>query len=264
MAAASFPTLGPPAWPVKLTRGSLWLVGFALLLVAVSGPLNKFGVVGFQLALLLFAGGALLLVVGALLVLVGVLVGAKRGSPVPKGAAVLGLVVALGVFGYLFTWVSKGRGVPPIHEVSTDLQDPPAFVAVVPVRKSFGAVNPPEYVAKMKGPGGEIDVPAAQRKAYPDLQPLTLDLPPAETYARAKRAVEQLGWTIVADVPAEGRLEATDTTAFFGFKDDVVVRVRAEQAGSRLDVRSKSRVGLGDVGTNAARVRKFLEIVRRG
>ena len=70
--------------------------------------------------------------------------------------------------------------------------------------------------------------------------------------------------TVEACVPADGRLEATDTSAFFGFKDDVVVRVRASDAGSRIDVRSKSRVGLGDVGANARRVRAFLKLMDGG
>jgi uncharacterized protein (DUF1499 family) len=155
--------------------------------------------------------------------------------------------------------------VPPIHEISTDLTDPPAFVAVEALRKSSDAVNPPEYVRQVKGPGGSIiDVTRMQRAHYPDIQPLQLAVAPAEALKSAQRAAQQLGWASVAYAPAEGRLEATDTTAFFGFKDDVVVRVRASDGGSRVDVRSKSRVGLSDIGTNAKRVRAFLKAMENG
>jgi uncharacterized protein (DUF1499 family) len=71
-------------------------------------------------------------------------------------------------------------------------------------------------------------------------------------------AARAQGWEIVAAVPAEGRIEATDTTRFFGFKDDIVIRVKAEGAGSRVDVRSLSRVGKSDVGKNASRIRAYL------
>ena len=83
-----------------------------------------------------------------------------------------------------------------------------------------------------------------------------------DAFIRAERAARAQGWEMVAVVPAEGRIEATETTRWFGFKDDVVIRVRPAAAGSRVDVRSVSRVGRGDVGTNARRVRAFLEALR--
>ena len=117
----------------------------------------------------------------------------------------------------------------------------------------------------LSGPGGRsIDVPQLQRQHYPDIQPLRLALAPAAALQAAQRTAQRLGWQIDALVPADGRLEATDTSAFFGFKDDVVVRVRASDAGSRIDVRSKSRVGLSDVGANARRVRAFLKLMDGG
>ena len=203
--------------------------------------------------------------VGALLAIVGFLVGMNKGSSLPRGPAALGIVFALGLLGYLLTWLRAGMGVPPIHEISTDLASPPPFVAVLPIREQGGAINPPEYVAELKGPRGTTNVPEAQRKAYPDIQPAILDgVAPAAAFARVESAVKQIGWEVVAEVPGEGRLEATDTTRFFGFKDDVVIRLRAEGGGTRVDVRSKSRVGMGDVGANAARVRKFLALVKAG
>jgi uncharacterized protein (DUF1499 family) len=139
--------------------------------------------------------------------------------------------------------------VPPIHDISTDTSDPPAFVAVVARRVAAGASNPPEYA----GP----EVAAQQQAAYPDLTPIALQAPPDQAFARALAAARSLGWEIVASEAGEGRLEATDTTRWFGFKDDVVVRIRPDGGGSRVDVRSKSRVGRSDVGANAARIRAF-------
>ena len=92
--------------------------------------------------------------------------------------------------------------------------------------------------------------------------PLDLAAPPERVFPAVEAAARSLGWEIVAVVPAEGRLEATATTSWFGFKDDVVVRVRAHGAGTRVDVRSLSRIGVGDLGTNAARVRAFLARLR--
>lgn len=165
-----------------------------------------------------------------------------------RGRALVGLIVAGLVVGVPYSWQQQALRVPPIHDISTDLDDPPAFVAIVPLRAD--APNPAVYA----GP----ETAAQQREAYPDLQTRRLALPPAEALAAAEQAARDLGWTIVAVAPAEGRLEASDTTFWFRFTDDIVVRVRPDGSGSALDVRSKSRVGRSDVGTNAARIRRFL------
>lgn len=262
MSAETFPSLNPPVWPTRLTRVGLWMIGAGLVLAVLSGPFNRLQVVGFAPALLMLAVGSLVLVVGALLAIVGFITATRRRLVVARGPTVLAIVVALAVTGYLLTWLVQARASAPIHEVSTDLESPPEFVAVRELRAGEPGVNPSEYVARIQGRSGTIDVPAMQRRHYPDLQPLELPLSRAEAMVRSRRAAEALGWKIVAYVPAEGRLEATDSTAFFGFKDDIVVRVRSTETGSRIDVRSKSRVGLGDLGKNAARVRSFLERVR--
>ncbi|HSE03051.1 MAG TPA: DUF1499 domain-containing protein [Methylomirabilota bacterium] len=147
----------------------------------------------------------------------------------------------------------RGAGrVPPIHDITTDLEDPPRFVAVLPRRQ--GAPNPAEH----GGPG----LAAQQRAGYPDLAPARLPAPADRVFARAVEVARGLGWEIVAAVPAEGRLEATDRTRWFGFRDDNVVRVRPDGAGTRVDVRSVSRVGRSDLGANARRIRTFLEALR--
>jgi uncharacterized protein (DUF1499 family) len=255
--AETFPSLNVPRWPATLTRAGLWLLVIGIALVVIAGPLNRFGITGFQPALLVLAGGALLLVLGVPVGMVGFLGALAKGTPISRAPAALAIVVSLGLLGYLLSWLQAGRGVPPIHEISTDLESPPPFVAIREIRQRIPGVNPSDYVAEQAGRSGTLDVPQQQRRAYPDIQPMQLPVPPAEAFARVERAGRALGWEIVAAVPDEGRLEATDTTRFFGFKDDVVVRLRAEGGGTRVDVRSKSRVGVGDVGANAARIRAF-------
>ena len=131
--------------------------------------------------------------------------------------------------------ILSARGAPPIHEITTDLQDPPPFVAVLSLRAS--AINPPEY--------GGAEVAAQQRRAYPDIQPLMLRLNASQAFQRALAVVHELGWEVVGSDAASGRIEAVDTTFWFGFKDDVVIRIREAGEGARVDVRSKSRVGGG-------------------
>jgi uncharacterized protein (DUF1499 family) len=163
--------------------------------------------------------------------------------------ALAGLVIGAVVFGVPWSYLRAAQAVPPIHDITTDTENPPAFVAILPLRAD--AANPPEY-------GGE-EVAAQQRAAYPAVRPLSMPLPPERSFEEALATAVDQGWEIVAAVPSEGRIEATDTTLWWGFKDDVVIRITPENSGSRLDIRSKSRVGIGDVGTNAARIEAYLE-----
>jgi uncharacterized protein (DUF1499 family) len=96
------------------------------------------------------------------------------------------------------------------------------------------------------------------------VQPLTLPVPPAQAFDRALAAARAMGWEIVDAAADQGRVEATATTFWFGFKDDVVVRVRPDASGSRIDVRSLSRVGRSDLGANAQRIRTYLDRLRAG
>lgn len=146
----------------------------------------------------------------------------------------------------------KASTVPPIHDITTDTANPPVFVAIAPLRAD--APNGVDYKAD------ENVEPT--KAAYPDLQPLVTATPVLEMFARAEKAARAMGWEIVAAEPNEGRIEATDTTAWWGFKDDIVIRVVAEGDGSRLDVRSMSRVGKSDLGKNAERIRSFVAAVK--
>ena len=181
----------------------------------------------------------------------GLLAWAK--APSGRRVAALALVLGLAAAGPPLVLYSHAKGLPPIHDISTDTVDPPTFVAVLPLRQ--GARNTVDV-----GP----DTLAQQKRGYPDIAPLRLNLPPAEAFARAERAARAMGWQIVAVAPEALRIEATDTTLFFGFKDDIVIRVRPSENGSVVDMRSLSRVGTSDVGVNAKRIRAYLARLSAG
>jgi len=166
-------------------------------------------------------------------------------------ASLSGLLIALIMVTVLWSWKQTALRVPPIHDITTDTDQPPAFVAILPLRA--GADNPAAY-------GGPA-IAAQQRKGYPHLAPLTLHLPPAQVFQKALSAAYEMGWKIVDSNPAGGRIEATATTFWFGFKDDIVVRITPTAGGSRIDVRSVSRVGRSDVGTNARRIENYFRKV---
>ena len=235
--------------PLSVARAVvLALAVVAFLMVLASGPGTRLELWTWQtgIALMRYATYAgLAAAVGALLLLVTLAIPAFRVRPwIPVAALVLS---ALAVAPPLLL-LSKAKEVPLIHDISTDLTDPPAFVALMNARKAApnGAAH------------GGAQVAEEQRKGYPDIKPLVLPTPPAATAQKAIDAARSMGWEVAAVDAAAGRLEATDTTLWFGFKDDVIVRIRPEGAGSRVDVRSVSRVGLSDLGANAARIRRFL------
>jgi len=171
----------------------------------------------------------------------------KYGARRALVAALSGLIVSLVVAGPpVYLW-RQADGLPHIHDISTDTDNPPRYVAVVPLRKDAG--NPTDYSA---------ETAAQQKQGYPDIGPALLNVPPPQALQLAERAARAMGWDIVAVAPDDLRIEATDTTLMFGFKDDIVIRVTANGSGSRVDARSLSRIGGSDLGTNAKRIRSFL------
>jgi uncharacterized protein (DUF1499 family) len=234
---------------MKLYPIALIVAGIAALLLLLAGPGTRFGWWEFGTGFLMMRWAFFAGLAGAALALVLLVIPRTR-----RGAgAMLGIALVIGAASAWVPWngLQTVRSLPYIHDITTDMENPPEFVAVLPLRAD--APNPPDYA-------GEA-VAAEQREAYPDIRPLKLDLPPARAFEQALETVRDQGWEIVAAVPEDGRIEATATTFWFGFKDDVVIRIAPDNGGSVIDVRSKSRVGRSDVGTNAARIRSFLEIL---
>jgi uncharacterized protein (DUF1499 family) len=233
---------------VLVPRAALVLALASAVALALAGLGYRWGWWGVATSFSVLRAASFAAAAVALLALVGAGLSALGRAWPAFAIAVAALVIAAFVVWLPLSLQKIARSVPPIHDITTDTENPPAFVAIAERRRD--APNPAAY--------GGPEVAAQQKRGYPDLGPATVSAPPGRALAAAEAVAHDLGWEIVAVVPAEGRLEATATTAWFGFKDDVVVRVVPVGAGSRVDVRSKSRVGRSDLGVNAARIRSFL------
>ncbi len=231
------------------------LAGVAVVLLAL-GPIGwRVGWWHFRFAfqtLMPWAAyfGIVALIVAALALVLGRSRIEWRGVAVAIAAFVVGLLIAYVPWHY----DRIRQTVPPIHDITTDPDNPPSFSAVVAVRTAEGG-NPVAYEGSK--------IADQQHRAYPDIAPLDLSPNPNVAFNRAVSAARRMGWTIVAADDAKGRIEASDRSLWFGFTDDIVVRVTASGSGSRVDVRSSSRLGRSDFGVNAARVRAYLAELRR-
>ena len=221
------------------------------LMVVGAGPAYRLRLLGLGRAFSVIEWGAWLglvaLVLAAILASYQRRTSTRRWPVIALTAAIIGALT----FSIPYAMLQSAKRAPEIHDISTDTANPPRFVAVVPLRA--GSPNSVDYA-------GEATA-SRQHAAYPDIRPITLGAPPEQAYRRALDVARDMGWQIDASVPAEGRIEATDTTMWFGFKDDIVIRVSPAETGSRIDVRSESRLGEGDLGKNARRIRAYLRKV---
>ncbi|HEX6372296.1 MAG TPA: DUF1499 domain-containing protein [Longimicrobium sp.] len=231
-----------------LALGGLALGLVALLMLFATGPGSRFGWWHFRTSFAMMKYAAYVGVAAALLSLIGLFLSRGRGRLV----AVAGLTLGALAFLLPWNWRRDARQYPGIHDISTDVQNPPAFVAIAPLRRD--APNPVAYAGD--------SVAQVQREAYPDVQPLMMAMPVDSAFTLAVKAAREMGWEMVDQDRRQGRIEATATTPWMGFKDDVVIRVSSASGIARVDVRSKSRVGRGDVGANANRVRQYLQRLR--
>jgi uncharacterized protein (DUF1499 family) len=228
------------------TRSVALCQAFTVLLVLqlIAAPMaTRFGLISYKIGLPLTAlavlGGVLLLIASLLMLLVYDF-RMYRGRLIVS-ALLASMPVAAGI-----AMVAPSAGLPVIHDVSTDLADPPMFNLVIELRG--GESNP---LAR----NDEID--AAQSAAYPDVRSIASPLAPAEALQRAEATARALGWAVHAVDADAGTVEASETTFWYGFTDDIAIRVRATETGSVIDLRSVSRVGRGDLGANARRIRNF-------
>ncbi|MBA4177407.1 MAG: DUF1499 domain-containing protein [Leptothrix sp. (in: Bacteria)] len=227
-----------------LSRPAVWGLILGLLAIATivaSGIGYRLGgwhfTRGLQVSEWATYGAAVALVLSGL----GLIQARPRAARRGLFIAVLGLLAALLPLGLAVQWEYAGRTTPPINDISTDTADAPVF---------WDMPNPTDY------PGAKSA--ALQRAAYPDLAPLKLGLPPEQAFAQALSVAKHKGWSIIASVPAEGRIEATSSSLLYGFTDEVIVRVKAADGGSLVDVRSRSRLGRIDRGVNAKRTRDYM------
>jgi uncharacterized protein (DUF1499 family) len=220
-----------------------------------------FGLMVFQFALFVIGG---VLAVGLIALGVSLFVTPRQHI----GRALLALLVPALAFGWLVYAGMQAQKVPPIHDISTDLANPPAFSqAVIDARAKVAGVNSLDLLNKTIPTAPRFEaagiagkpVTALQMASYPEVQPLYLEMDTAAAVAKAEAAARKLGWTVGLVDAAGGRLEASQTSFWFGFTDDIAIRVvAADQPGMvRMDIRSVSRVGLSDLGANAKRIKAF-------
>ena len=238
----------------RLGQVALLLAIAAAVLLAL-GPLGwRAGLWHYRVAFTtLFPWAAYCGIAAAALALVALIFGRWIGGGRRLAACVLAFVIGAAIAYVPWRYDQMRGSVPPIHDITTDPQNPPQFRAVLPARDKEHA-NPVAYEGAAVGD--------QQRRFYPDIAPLSLALDPRKTFARALDAAMSMGWTIVASDATEGRIEASERSFWFGFTDDMVIRISASDAGSRVDIRSLSRVGRSDFGVNAARVRAYLAKLR--
>jgi len=223
-------------WHKRIT---LALTVLAVLLLVVSGPGTRAGLWPFAVGFGMFAGALLVGLAAAGAAIVGLALPRlrARSARMLVAALVLGAASAAVPLDY----VRRVKTLPYINDITTDTQRPPQFSPPKPY---------PSHFAEL------------QQIGYPDLRPLELALPPAQAFARAAQTARDRGWEITALDESAGRIEAVVTTRWFGFRDDVVIRIAPAGAASRVDMRSRSRVGRSDVGANAGRIQEFFQALQ--
>lgn len=232
----------------SFTRWSLKLSLLATLAAVLAVLGHRLSILDFQPALLGLAGSTLIGSLAILLGLIGIFKAVRAKKPeiaAMLAGPTLGFLVVMPVFMAVLT----GAGAPRIHDITTDLEHPPEFVAIKELR------TPAHNALDRLVPR---NLAALQEESYPDLSPVLIDRPFDQAFEQVVALVKKRSWEVIAVSAEEGRIEATDTTPIMGFKDDIVIRLQAMGSRTRVDIRSASRVGESDLGVNAARIRLFL------
>ena len=240
------------------TAGKRWwaqaiLIGGVIAVVCLPlGALGtKFGLWAFTGGFMLLAAAAVLATLASFLGVIAYIVALRKQLLAERPTLLIGIFLGVVVLAILGTQYSAVSSVPPIHNISTDTENPPQFDKIVAIRSAAQA-NPLAYDAAALAP--------QQTAAYPWVKPLTLMAPVDEVVDRAEAVMRDMGLEIVSSNKTTGLVEATATTFWFGFKDDVAVRVQpAADGGTQVDLRSVSRVGQSDLGANAARIGEILK-----
>lgn len=251
---------------VEKPHGSIWLARLCLLLGAGAVLMALVGAIGAgqdwwgKLDGLSFVTAAVVVaLVGLVFSLIVLLLYRKKGSTI-RNLTLAGLVCSLAYLGFIGYWVNVAMGVPQIHDITTNLDNPPEF-QMLKLRPDDFADVPGRGEDKYAGMDAMERWKLLHRGAYGDLRTVTLPLPVDTVVTLAEQVARKRGWEVALSRPQDGRLEAVDTVSLFRFKDDVVVRVQPGPGGltSQVDVRSVSRVGRSDFGVNAKRIRGFLK-----
>jgi len=236
---------GATAWGQAILIGAI--TGAALLPIGALG--HRIGLWSYQTGFLLLAAGAFLAFLIAVGGIVALFATFRAGRTEGRRQLVLGLLFGGAVVALLALELGSARTAPPIHDVSTDVGDPPAFDKAIALRGADA--NPLDYDLAANA--------AKQQNAYPRVKPIRTDLSVESSFDRAIDVLGSMRLDIVNTDRDDGVIEAVATSFWFGFKDDVVVRVRPRGNGATVDVRSASRLGVGDLGVNAKRIEEFID-----
>ncbi|MBU2923332.1 DUF1499 domain-containing protein [Colwellia sp. 1_MG-2023] len=219
------------------------LLGFPIAVIAYRLQLWSMGV-SFQI---IKYTGYVSIAVFLIAILVTLFALFKKQKEVTKTCVVVALLLAIPVIG-LSKQAAKAKSLPFLHQVSTDTVNLPAFDVIIALRGDTS--NPLDYDREKLAP--------LQQAAYPELQSILSEFSTEQVFTKAVNTAMGLGWEIVAKNQDEGRIEAVDTTSLWAFKDDIAIRVQQTETGSKIDLRSISRVGGTDLGANAERIKKFI------
>lgn len=226
-----------------MSKLSFFVAVVAALMVLLPGPLYKYDWVALGPAFTSLRFGVYVGFASLALLIIQLLFFRKTLS---LPFSVLSVACIAFSVGMPLAMKNKASSVPPIHDITTDIARPPEFFAVLPERAD--ARNPSGYAGQ--------DVALQQQKAYPDLDSQQFDVSAKAVQQAAKIVIDSFGWELHANSKGYN-LEATHESAWFGFKDDVVIRIEEQDGQTTVDVRSKSRVGRSDLGANAERIRAF-------
>ncbi|ABC63379.1 DUF1499 domain-containing protein [Erythrobacter litoralis] len=239
-------------WTRRISGLAFWLAIAAVAVALIGTTLARYDVIGklpgfMSFVYMAMAGGGI-----AVLALIALVMNWRAGWPA-AGKAVTALVIGVAAFGALSLLRSTAADYPFIHDVTTDLDNPPEFAELIVPEDN------------LRGTEGVEDWKAQHREGYPDIDGILVAMSPAEVVAKAAELAEERGWTIAATAPEKGRFEAVAYASWIKFEDIVVLRaVPADGGRTRVDMRSVSRVGQSDLGENAKRIREFLAALQTG
>ncbi|GMR16474.1 MAG: DUF1499 domain-containing protein [Gammaproteobacteria bacterium] len=229
------------------------MIGFSLIILAIltamTGPIgSRLGWWDFDAAVLILKWSAYTALAASVLCLSGLWIarpGTRRRGFI---YSLLGLFIVIPMILFLQSWKDAKKTLPPIQDITTNTENPPSF---------WYAPNSRIY--------GGIGVAVLQQKAYPDIEPLLLSVPIDKAYDLVVKVIRGKGWQLYPANKEDMHIEATETTFWFGFSDDVTIHITAtENGGSQIDMRSASRFGGGgDGGTNARRIRSFFKALKQ-
>ena len=235
-----------------LARVALLLAGTAMLVLIGSGPFYQLDLLSLDAA---YLGLRLAAAIGAGALLAGaatIVVAVRRRSVPHVAFGLTSALLGMAAIAIPIRARSDAAAAAPLHDISTDLEHPPTFkILLSDYDQSPGVLQ------------RDAATDALQRRAYPDITPLVLPVGRADAFEEVLETMNEFDWPVADASQREGRVEVTIRSPWFGFPDNLVIRLTAAGNSTRVDVRSVSRDGANDMGRNAEHIREFLAELRK-